>query len=240
MLERLGNDWHTIVAVLPPMAVITGAVIVSRFLWIFPAAYLPRISARYRARNPIVVGLPLILSWAGMRGVVSLAVALALPEDFPGRDFILATTFVVILVTVLLQGSTLAPLIRLLHVSGIALPVRRSLTESETQKLVAIAQLAAVEKRSIDGAGKQLHPRLLEQYRYRVRAATAFNESAGALTAAKHEHFGVVLEANRAGRAELLRLHRSGEVHDTLVHRIEEQLDLEELTARRISGEAAA
>jgi NhaP-type Na+/H+ or K+/H+ antiporter len=215
-------------------------VIVSRFLWIFPAAYLPRIvSPGYRARNPLVLGMPLVLSWAGMRGVVSLAVALALPADFPGRDFILVTTFAVILVTVLLQGSTLGPLIQLLHVSGIALPLRRSLTEAEAQRLVSIAQLTAVERLGVDETGKELHPRLLEQYRYRARATTAFVESAGALIGAKRDHFGVVLEAIRAGRMELLRLHRSGELHDTVLHRIEEQLDLEELAAQRIMGEAA-
>jgi CPA1 family monovalent cation:H+ antiporter len=80
---------------------------------------------------------------------------------------------------------------------------------------------------------------LLEQYRYRVRATTAFSESAGALIGAKRDHFAVVLEAIRAGRVELLRLHRSGELHDTILQRIEEQLDLEELTAQRILGEAA-
>ncbi|HET6607596.1 MAG TPA: Na+/H+ antiporter [Rhodopila sp.] len=239
VMERLGGDWHTLLALLPAMAAIVGAVIVSRFLWIFPAAYLPRIvSPRYRAHNPLVLGMPLVLSWAGMRGVVSLAVALSLPQDFPGRDFILVTTFAVILVTVLLQGSTLAPLIRLLHVSGIALPLRRSLTEAEAQRLVAIAQLAAVERAGFDETGKELHPRLLEQYRYRVRASTAFLESAGALIGAKHDHFSVVLEAIKAGRMELLRLHRSGELHDTILHRIEEQLDLEELAAQRLLGEA--
>ena len=240
VMERLGGDWHTVATLLPAMAAIVGAVILSRFIWIFPAAYLPRIlSARYRARDPIVLGLPLVLSWAGMRGVVSLAVALALPENFPGRDFVLATTFAVILVTVLLQGSTLAPLTRLLHVSGIALPIRRTLTEAEARRRVAVAQLAAVETVGVDQTGKERHPRLLEQYRYRVRAATAFSESAAELTESKHEHFSVVLEAIGAGRVELLRLHRAGEIHDTALRRIEEQLDLEELTALRIIGEAA-
>jgi CPA1 family monovalent cation:H+ antiporter len=240
VMERLGGSWQTLLAFLPAMAAITGAVIVSRFLWIFPAAYLPRIlSPRYRARNPLVLGLPFVLSWAGMRGVVSLAVALALPQDFPGRDFILVTTFAVILVTVLLQGSTLAPLIRILHVSGIALPIRRSLTEAEAQRQIAIAQLAAVEKLGLDELGKERHPRLLEQYRYRVRATTAFIESGGALTGAKRDHFTVVLAALRAGRTELLRLHRSGELHDIILQRVEEQLDLEELTAHRLLGEGA-
>lgn len=150
-----------------------------------------------------------------MRGVVSLAVALALPENFRGRDFILAVTFAVILVTVLVQGSTFAPLIRLLHVSGLPVPMRRTPTKEETHRLVTVAQLAAVEKVAVDAEGVERHPRLLEQYRYRVRASTRFSEADGALTGAKREHFSLVLNAIAAGRAELLRLYRAEEVHDT-------------------------
>ena len=97
-----------------------AAVIVTRFIWIFPATYLPRaLIPSLRRRDPYPpLAVPIVMSWAGMRGVVSLAAALALPDDFPGRDFILATTFAVILVTVLVQGATLAPLIRVLGLSG--------------------------------------------------------------------------------------------------------------------------
>jgi CPA1 family monovalent cation:H+ antiporter len=77
----------------------------------------------------------------------------------------------------------------------------------------------------------------LEQYRYRVRASTRFSESDGALIGAKQEHFSLVLDAVAAGRAELLRLYSAQEVHDTILQRIEEELDLEELTARRQMGE---
>jgi len=59
--------------------------------------------------------LPTVMSWAGMRGVVTLAIALSLPEAMPGRDLILAAAFAVILVTVMVQGTTIGPLIRLLR-----------------------------------------------------------------------------------------------------------------------------
>jgi len=62
--------------------------------------------------------VPLIVGWAGMRGVVTLAAALALPVDFPGRDAILVAAFAVILFTVLVQGTTLGPLIRRLRLGG--------------------------------------------------------------------------------------------------------------------------
>jgi monovalent cation/hydrogen antiporter len=241
VVERLGSDWHTVYTVLPFMAAVIGAVVISRFVWIFAAAHLPLVLLRGpHRRKPLAFGPLLIVSWAGMRGVVSLAIALALPETFPGRDLILATTFAVILVTVLLQGSTLGPLIRLLHISGISLPTRQSLTEAEAQQRIAAAQLAAVERGAYDASGAELHPRLLEQYRFRARAAANFVESADTLAAAKRDHFELVLDAVTAGRTELLRLHRDGEVHDVVVRRIEEQLDLEELRVRRIAGEAGA
>ena len=112
VVGRLGGDWHSILKLLPPVAVLIVAVIVTRFIWILPATYLPRaLFPSLRRRDPYPpLAVPIVMSWAGMRGVVSLAAALALPDDFPGRDFVLATTFAVILVTVLIQGATLAPL----------------------------------------------------------------------------------------------------------------------------------
>ena len=128
-------------ALLPAIAAIVAAVIVSRFLWIFPATYLPRaLFAPLRRRDPHPrLAIPLVMSWAGMRGVVSLAAALALPEGFPGRDLILATTFTVILVTVLLQGATLAPLIRALNLGAFQ---SRGL-DDDAVELVAAAHQAA-------------------------------------------------------------------------------------------------
>ena len=122
VLARLGAR-HAL-SLVPLALVITATLVAARFIWVFPATYLPILLwPGARAREPLPpVAIPLIVSWAGMRGVVSLAVALALPEDFPGHDLILFLTFFVILVTVLVQGTTLGPLIRLL---GVARPADR-------------------------------------------------------------------------------------------------------------------
>ena len=92
VVERLGGDWHSILKLLPPVAVLIVAVVVTRFIWILPATYLPRaLFPSLRRRDPYPpLAVPIVMSWAGMRGVVSLAAALALPDDFPGRDFVLA------------------------------------------------------------------------------------------------------------------------------------------------------
>jgi monovalent cation/hydrogen antiporter len=167
---------------------------------------------------------------------VSLAAALALPDGFPGRDFILATTFAVILVTVLVQGATLAPLIRALGLSGFVLQRPETLQEAEARARMAAAQLAEVERQSAGTDEGLRHPRLVEQYSYRARAAARFNEAAGGLIEQKNAHFTVVLAAVTAGRAEILRLHRAGSIHDNVLHALEQELDLEEMSARRHLG----
>ncbi|MDB6172140.1 MAG: Na+/H+ antiporter, partial [Chthoniobacteraceae bacterium] len=104
--------------------VVSAVVIAVRLLWIFPSAYVPRFLFRgILARDPYPDWRHLvIIGWSGMRGVDSLATALALPfitatsAPFPGRDTIIFISFVVILCTLVLQGLTLPILIRLLKV----------------------------------------------------------------------------------------------------------------------------
>lgn len=96
-------------------------VAVARFVWVYPATFLPRLSARVRAREG---GLswkgPFVIGWAGMRGVVSLAIAFSIPmtvhggEPFPERNLILFLTFTTVIGTLVVQGVSLPPLIRLL------------------------------------------------------------------------------------------------------------------------------
>ncbi|MFC9505825.1 Na+/H+ antiporter [Streptomyces sp. NPDC057002] len=102
-------------------------VVAARFVWVYPATFLPRLlSARIRKReeNPTWKG-PFIIAWAGMRGVVSLAIAFSIPltmhdgeEPFPHRNLILFLTFTTVIGTLVVQGLTLPPLIRLLKVPG--------------------------------------------------------------------------------------------------------------------------
>lgn len=234
VLTRLGGG-DALIVLLPPIAAIVAAVILARFAWIFPTTYLPRaLSPSLRKRDPYPpLAVPFIMSWAGLRGVVSLAAALSLPDGFPGRDFILAVTFAVILVTVLVQGTTLAPLVRLLSGAGFKPLHVSELSEAQARARVAVAQLAAVEKESLNPDGSHRHPRLIEQYSYRVRASSRFSEETEALTPRRVDHFTAVLAAISAGRQELLRMHRANEIHDTVLHAIEQELDLEEVNVQR-------
>jgi CPA1 family monovalent cation:H+ antiporter len=111
------------------------------------------------------------------------------------------------------------------------------LPEAEARALMAAAQLAEVERQSAGTEEAHRHPRLVEQYGYRARAAARFSEAAGALIDQRRAHFTVVVAAVAAGRAEILRLHRAGSIHDTVLHALEQELDLEEMSARRHLGE---
>jgi monovalent cation/hydrogen antiporter len=73
---------------------------------------------------------------------------------------------------------------------------------------------------------------MVEQYSHRLEMAVRFVEANGGLAAKRIEHFATVLAANRAARAEVLRLHRAGSIHDSVLHVLETELDFEEMSAR--------
>jgi len=127
-------------------SVISVVAIAVRFAWVFPVAYLPRwLSGSLHEQAPKPRNRELaIISWCGMRGIVSLAAALALPtalpngEPFPARDLIIFITFFVIAVTLVGQGLTLTPLIRKLKVGA------DWSTAEEQQRVHAAARAAAI------------------------------------------------------------------------------------------------
>ncbi|CAM5586237.1 Na+/H+ antiporter OS=Streptomyces fumanus OX=67302 GN=GCM10018772_50330 PE=3 SV=1 [Streptomyces fumanus] len=127
-------------------------VVVTRFLWVYPATFLPRVlSARIRAReeNP-TWKTPFVIGWAGMRGVVSLAIAFSIPltvhggDPFPERNLILFLTFTTVIGTLVVQGVTLPPLIRLLKFAGRD-PQAETLAEANAQ-----AQASRAAERRLD------------------------------------------------------------------------------------------
>jgi CPA1 family monovalent cation:H+ antiporter len=235
IVDRLGGGFADLPRYLPATAAIIAAVILSRFVWIFLTSSVSQAAGRLVGhkdrRAPMAIQL--VMSWAGMRGVVSLAAALALPEGFPGRDFILAVTFAVILTTVLVQGTTLAPLVRAARLDRFVPKTSTTMPEAAARARVMAAQLAEVERQSRQPDGTHRHPRLVEQYGHRARATHNFSRDVAGNIGHKDAHFNVVIAAVSAGRSELLRLHGANEIHDTVLHALEQELDLEELIARR-------
>ena len=239
VIERLGGVGDALATLAAPVLAIVAAVVLSRFAWVFTSDGLRAIFDRIRGRRQSRwLGPSTVMSWAGMRGVVTLAIALSVPEAMPGRDLILAAAFAVILVTVMVQGTTIGPLIRLLRLQAVEAESGRQLGHEHAMARMAAAQFAVVERLSQQPDGSQKHPRLLEQYGYRARLTERYSSEAGARAAARKEHFEVVLAAIAAGRAEIVRLHRSGMIHDEVLRTLESDLDLQELAARAVVNEA--
>jgi len=108
-VENYGVSMGFLIAASDKERWILVAMTLARFAWIFGCDGVIALRRKFGWRRFETMGFQAstVLSWAGMRGVVTLAVALSVPADLPGRDFILVAAFAVILVTVLLQGTTL-------------------------------------------------------------------------------------------------------------------------------------
>src|SRR6266481_4603084 len=155
---------------------ISLAVIVIRILWVFPANYLPRLVFKKVCRHdPYPPWRHVtIVAWTGMRGVVSLAAALALPltlrdstTPFPGRDLILFLTFVVILATLVLQGLSLPPLIRWLGVKDDGSMEKEEREARLKANRAALARLKEIAER--DPAKAEALERLRIEYEDHIR-----------------------------------------------------------------------
>ncbi len=214
-------------------------VMVTRLVWVFVAAWLPRrLSRSLRARDPFPGWRPLVvIGWAGMRGAVSLALALALPRDgvgFPGRGLVVYLTFSVILFTLVGQGLTLAPLMRWLGVVG----SRDRREELDARITTARAGLTHVEQR-LDAPWappREAGEHLVGHYQDRLRMLDGLAHVDGASDAAEAPFDAAAargsqrlrLEGVDAERRELIRLRNEGAIDDDVFHRLERELDLEE------------
>lgn len=231
VMARVGGietAWTTMAG---PVLGVVLAVTVARFIWVFASDGVLAVLNRtgVTAKPPLGPRAASVMSWAGMRGVVTLAVALTLPEDMPGRDLMLVTAFAVILVTVLMQGTTLGIVIRIAGLRDMEPPARLNLGAAEAA--MAGAQLVAIEAEAYAPDGTLIHPRLLENYRLRATQTARYSGNESAFEEDIAAHFGLVIAAVAAGRTELVRLHRAGDIDDETLHNLERDLDLEELAA---------
>jgi monovalent cation/hydrogen antiporter len=230
VLDRVGVEAVLTTMAVPVLGVLL-AVLLTRFVWVFGSDGVLAALRRggFRRARPLGWRQAGILAWAGMRGVVTLAVALTLPAQMPGRDLMLVAAFAVILVTVVVQGASLGWLIRLVRPVDTDPPAAMGLAAAEAA--VARAKRAEVEVKAHAADGALIHPQLLEEYRRRARATERYAGDASASMPGIRAHFDVVLDAVAAGRAELVRLHRKGMIEDEVLHDLERDLDLEELGA---------
>jgi CPA1 family monovalent cation:H+ antiporter len=224
-------------------AVISGVCIAARLLWIFPATYIPRrLFPSLAERDPLPPWRSvLVIGWAGMRGIVSLAAALALPANFPDRELMLFITFGVILATLVLQGLTLPPLIR-----AMKLPTDSGGEDEETtarylSALAAIERLdgllgsASVTATEQAGGIARLRAEYDERIAYYSRrlapaadGTNAIDGADGGIAEACTISLNVRREAITAERQMLVRLRDQGVIGDEALRAVQEELDLEE------------
>jgi Na+/H+ antiporter len=214
---------------------ISLTVVLLRFLWVFPATYLPRmLSRRLRERDPPPPWQAVtIISWTGMRGVISLAAALALPlttnagDPFPERNLILFLTFCVILTTLVVQGLSLPALIRALGVEDDGSGERE-----ETKGRIHVAQAALARLEELEGEDwvrEDTAERVRGLYNYRrSRFAARFDGDDDGFEVRSAAYQRLLAELLQAQRQTLIRLRDEGKIGDEALHRIERDLDLEE------------
>ena len=229
VLDRVGGVEAVSTTMATPVLGVVLAVVAARFVWVFGSdallAALRRLGLK-RAR-PLGARQATVLSWAGMRGVVTLAVALTLPDAMPGRDLMLVTAFAVIFATVVVQGASLGWVIRRVDPVDKDPPARMSMAQSEAA--IADARKTAVEAHAYDDDGTLIHPQMLEQARKRAEAMQRYAAEPDSFMERAQTHFDVVQIALAAGRTELLRQHRAGLIEDEVLHELERDLDVEEL-----------
>jgi monovalent cation/hydrogen antiporter len=226
---------------------LTAAIaIAARFVWVFPATYIPRwIFPRVRRDDPSPRWTyPFVLSFTGVRGVVSLAAALAIPftlangEPFPQRELIQFVTFGVIIITLVGTGVTLPSLV---HWLGLADAGRSEHLKEREAELAARRQTAELARRRLEeiATERQLSDAQLGLIRARYDSRLALlprSHSDGIEVAKLRADLRMELIAEE--RELIHRLLRRGEISDDTRRRIERDLDLEEAAFRtRIGGE---
>jgi Na+/H+ antiporter len=210
-------------------------VILIRVLWVFPATYVPRwASRRLRERDPSPSWRSVsIIAWTGMRGVISLAAALALPFEtasgvqFPQRDLIIFLTFCVILATLVVQGLSLPLLIRALGLEDDHIGEKE---ETKGRISVADAALERLEELKVeDWVREDTAERVQGLYNYRRnRFASRFDGDPDGVEERSAAYQRLMVELLIAQRQRLIRMRNDGKIGDEVMHRIERDLDLEE------------
>jgi monovalent cation/hydrogen antiporter len=214
-------------------AVVTGTVIATRILWLPVFTHLPRLLWG-STRHVKPFGHTFLISWAGMRGAVSLAAALALPLTtdadvaFPERDLIIFLTFCVILGTLVLQGLSLPALIRMLRIEP-----DRSEEEEDARARIEAAEAALARLEELAGeewVRDDTAERLRGLYNFRRnRFSSRFDgEADGSIEEQSQAYQRLRRELLDAERAAVTDLGRAGAISGDVVMRVRRDLDLED------------
>jgi Na+/H+ antiporter len=237
MLDRMNGNllYDLVIAVLITVVV----VVVTRFVWMFPAIYLPRwLSASLRRRDPSPPWQwAFLLGFVGVRGVVSLAAALAIPlttatgSPFPARDLILFVTFAVIVITLIGQGVALPLVVRWLGLGRYAAEEHDRERKAELGARAEALNIAHARLKQLVDSGQispDVHAVLSARHEYRsgrLQQADSNGPEGDDSTAVACELRTQLITAERE---YIYRLLQEGQITDEARRRIERELDLEE------------
>jgi Na+/H+ antiporter len=220
-------------------ALFSGLVIVLRLIWMFPGARLANlIRTRILHQNeklPSWRGL-LVVGWTGMRGVIALAAAIALPETlangtpFPQRDLIVFLAYSVIFVTLVLQGLTLPFVVRALGVGGGPKDENEDEEKSARREMLDAALAHLEESRKDDESEfQEIYDDLTGHYRHRLAAVSGEDDPENVLSPEhKQRHIRLLRDLLRVERQTALRLRNQGRINDETLRQLEYELDLRE------------
>lgn len=247
---------YTVLELITYGAIISLVTIVVRFIWVFSGAYSTRIFRNKQIKPPLQAARHhdettwknvLIISWTGTRGIISLAAALAIPltlsdgSRFPQRPMILFLCFVVILITLIVQGLSLKPLIRLLGVKTVPNDDRGT---QELQLYIAHYTLLFVEEEFSTGADRNFKEQFKHKYEHIIEQLSADlntqpdnedgrdNTTVQSLQAAEQAQRKI----NEFQRKLLLKLHKEGSFSDSSLKQVERMMDINDLQSAESSG----
>lgn len=221
--------------------IVSAIVIVLRFLWVYPSAHIPRLVSAKARKDPSPGWKgPLVISWAGMRGVVSLATALSIPmlmDDkitaFPQRNLIIFITFVVIFVTLVFQGLTLPFVIKLIKLKEIDDILPEEQQQAGIQlRLDKIALKTLNEKFSSEIQNNELAEFLKSSLESEIETIKLRLDSLECNELKHHEvkhYHHILLKIYEIQRKELFQLRKEKFFSDEEIRKAELQLDLNEL-----------
>jgi Na+/H+ antiporter len=218
ILMRLPHDERSDALILA--GIVLATVILVRVLWVMLHHIVARLWPRFGGKEPAISDRrsSVLVSWCGMRGLVTLAAAFALPDDIAGRDHIVLSAFAVVLGTLVLQGMTLKPLMRALKLDADH-GARHDISHGRQRML-----RAAID--SLKGDASDEAAALRTQYQADAEIAKSLDQPQGAT---RYDHLRMT--AITAARHALRELWKTGEIGDDAFRLLQEELDFSELDA---------
>jgi CPA1 family monovalent cation:H+ antiporter len=236
-----GLNEYTVTEVVSYAVIISIVTILIRIIWVFPSTYIPRILFKSIRKKEVRPGWQpvFIVAWSGMRGVVSLASALAIPllvngKPFPHRDLFLFITFVVILFTLVFQGLSLPYLIKWLKIED-------DNDNLEKENALMNSRLATVSldymKSNYDGEIQDFEPFRLLKERYEKIIEMAdyklLHSDDDTSVSYVRKYRKMLLEIIEVKREEIVKLRQERTCSNEIIKTKEHELDLEEARLRR-------